>query len=228
MNVNIVQNLNKEDQAIMKKPSILFISMVLAGCMLIHAAPCMAQKKAGGHPAVSDGVNEISFHIGGQAHIWGWAPGGFKMFFDYGRKLTSDLWLNFQFNLTFGRRWGYGERCYVDDRDRLVCRGYDSRYYSGSSGEFVGGVKWKFFPFEIPFMFYAKAGGMLAVLSWPHQWGFAMGGRGGGGFKYFFTPNVSVGVESNLSLGFSYLEDRNWRWAGYTAFDTGVGMEFIF
>lgn len=216
-----------EVEIIMKKQGFLIATIAITACMLIHASPCRAQKKAGGHAAISDEVNEISFHIGGQAHIWGWAPGGFKMFFDYGRKLTSDLWLNFQFNLTFGRRWGYGDRCYTDPTGRVYCDGY-SRYYSGSSGEFVGGVKWKFFPFEIPFMFYAKAGGLLAVLSWPHQWGFALGGRGGGGFKYFFTPNVSVGVESNLSLGFSYLEERGWGWRGYAAFDTGVGMEFIF
>ena len=172
---------------------------------------------------ISKGPNEFSFHLGGQGHVWGYAPGGFKLYFEYGYNLGDDFWLNLQLNPVFGDRWGDRD-CWRDEEGDWNC-GYRG-YYDGTAVELVGGVKWKFFPFSLPFMFYAKVGGTLVFLSWPYHNGVAFAARGGGGFKYFFTDNFGIGAEANMDLGFCFVED--WGANGYSSFDFGIGLEVLF
>lgn len=202
---------------------LLFITLSVALVLVTQPSTVFARRRASGKGAISNSPNEFSFHFGGQASARGWTPGGAKLFFEYGRDLGSDLWLNLQFNLVFGDRWR-DRHCWLDDEDRLVCT---NEGYRGSAGELVGGVKWKFFPFSFPFMLYAKAGGQLVMLSYPYStWGIALAARGGGGFKFFIVDNFGIGMEANMSLGFVHLE--HWGLDLYSSFDIGFGLEVLF
>jgi len=67
------------------------------------------------------GNNELCGGIGFAADLTHWAPGGFKWFNDYSRKLSELTWLNFQLNTTAGGTGGYDYYCWYDQKGRQHC-----------------------------------------------------------------------------------------------------------
>jgi len=193
----------------------MFVMFLVAGGLL--ASPRLARAADFYH-----GPNEFSFHVGGQGGWWDWTPGGAKLFFEYGRWLKDQEWLDLQANFVFGDRWG-NDDCHWDGH-HWVCHHWG---YSGFEAELVGGVKWKFVHVIPPFVPYAKVGGLVGLVSYPNLYGFAIGVRGGGGFKYFFLKNFGAGMEINMAMGFNMI-NHDVGFHFFWAIDVGFGIEVLF
>src|SRR5262245_53197289 len=121
--------------------------VITALTLALAAAPAVAQEPAatvtrsGPKP---DGKNEISAQMGGQASLGATTPAGIRLQFDYSRRLTDLVWLNFKLNPTFGVG---ANRAICTDRFGNVfeCGGYESGLFAaGHALEALAGIKLKF------------------------------------------------------------------------------------
>ena len=193
-----------------KLPASIFLLCLLLGGQVAHAADYRR------------GPNEFSGHLGFQGGWWDWTPGGAKIALEYGKHLGGLQWLNLQLNFVVGRRWG-GD-CWYDSAGHWHCSDWG---YRGSAIELGGGLKWKFVHVAPPFVPYAKLGGMVALLSYPDVIGLGLAVKGGGGFKYFLLPNVGLGLELNMALGFNFL-NHDVGFGLLWAVDFLLGVEVLF
>jgi hypothetical protein len=202
--------------------SVLFI-MLFAG--VAQAAPIQTQG-----PENFPGPNELSAHFGYQAGFGAHYTNssGFKLFFEYGRRLTDLVWFDVQANNTFG--FDYGTTTCFDRFGRpYACGG------SGNGWDFqlAAGVKLKIktripLVVEIPILLAVDAlynrpcgdtGAAVPVI------------KPGVGVKYFLLRNLGIGGGFNTGFGPAFHQDSNCS-VGYTdfygAFDFQVGAEFLF
>jgi hypothetical protein len=184
-----------------------------------------------------NGSNEISVGLGYQFGLGGQFgnPTGFKLFFDYGRRITDLVWLDFQLNPVFGYGPSNTGICY-DPRGHAFACGF-SYYYGGYGLEFAGGVKLKF-PLRIPLVIEVPI--TLAVMGMFDRVcgddGAALLFRTGGEVKYFVTRWLGVGGGVHVAFGpgfhgssssavCSYYGSYN-DFAGFV--DVDAGVEFVF
>lgn len=178
------------------------------------------------------GKNELCGGIGFAANITDWAPGGFKWFNDYSRKLSRRTWLNIQFNIVAGGR-GSGW-CY-DRHGRPYHCGYG---WGGYAFEFAVGAKMKWRLQKIPLQFHAKFGGAFDILLFDDYYynapyyedytGVAFGFRGGFGVRYFFLPEFGVGAELMIPTIGPAIINHGIGAEVYAAIDFNVGVEWRF
>ena len=149
------------------------------------------------------GDNAVSGGFGFQAGLSDWAPGGFKWFNDYFRRLNRLVWLNFQINATFGDL--DDRHCWYDNGGNKHC---DYRRWDGNQVDFVAGVRLAWLMKKIPLLIYAKLGGAVDLLLYGFDYtGIAFAFRGGVGARFFFLPNFGVGAELLSALGPSIIAD---------------------
>jgi hypothetical protein len=192
------------------------------------SAPAYAQSYVSRRGAI-DGKNEISTQLGFQASMGATTPAGFKLFFDYSRKMTDMVWLNFKLNPTFG----VGADC-VDANGQVYDCG-SGLHSDGHAIDILAGVKLKFPIRAVPgLMPYCNIdAGVVAVFSRPdNDDGAAVVLHTGPGIKYFVTPHVGLGGEFNFNLGPAFYSEtcngcRNGHNEFYRAFDFAVGAEFV-
>jgi hypothetical protein len=177
------------------------------------------------------GKNEISVHLGYQEGFAGKFanPSGFKLFFEYARRLSDVVWLDLQANNVFG--FGPGEAICYDRLGRpFPCNlGY---YYGGWDFEFAIGVKLKI-KTKIPLVVEIPILAAVEVL-YDRQCGdtgAAPALRVGGGVKYFVTRSIGVGGGINFAFGPGF-HAASACFDSYTDFygavDFQLGAEFIF
>jgi hypothetical protein len=179
-----------------------------------------------------DGKNEISTQLGFQASLGATTPGGVKLFFDYSRKMSDLVWLNFKLNPTFGSG-STRVYCYDNNGDPYDCGSALSD--DGDAIDFLAGVKFKFPIRSLPALVpYGNLNaGVVAIFGRPlNDGGAAIVLRTGGGIKYFVTPHVGLGGEFNFGFGPAFYSRcdrcREAHNEFYRAFDMGIGAEFIF
>src|SRR5262245_12578990 len=81
----------------------LSVSLLLGS--LAAAQPASAERAPVGtvtRGAAFASPNELSAQLGFQAALGGTTPGGFKLFFDYSRRLSDLVWFNVKLNPAFG------------------------------------------------------------------------------------------------------------------------------
>src|SRR5215475_1579792 len=66
------------------------------------------------------GPNELTAEMGLQASLGGTTPGGFKLFFDYARRMSNLVWLDFKLNPTFDTGYRAGV-CYDINGNPYPC-----------------------------------------------------------------------------------------------------------
>jgi len=144
------------------------------------------------------GSNELGGMIGGQIGVHE-APGGAKLFNEYGYRLSNTGWLNLQLNLTFG---GGRDCVVVSPSGNLECGAFN-----GEAIELIAGVKFKFPTRHERLVPYAKVGGGLSFVFFPgpDNDGVAALFRGGGGVKYYVIPSLAVGGEMDMEFGPGFL-----------------------
>jgi hypothetical protein len=215
-------------------------TLVTTLAFLIAAAPAAAQvaaQPAGAEATVSrgavvvDGKNEISAQLGFQASLGATTPAGIRLNFDYARRLTNLLWLNFKLAPVFGV-----------GPNRAVCQDRGGLYDCGSGGyalghaiDVIGGVKLKFPIARIPALIpYAQLGlGAAIMFNRPandNGAGFVF--RTGGGLKYFVTKNIGLGGELSVTMGPAWYSEtctncNNGHTEFYRAIDFALGAEFV-
>src|SRR5207245_2070504 len=182
--------------------------------------------------AAVDGKNEISAQLGFQASLGATTPAGIKVDFDYARRLTDLVWLDFKVNPIFGV--GPNRAICVDRGGGLYDCG-SGAYADGHAIDFLAGVKLKFPVARVPRLVpYAQAGlGVAAIFSRPtndNGAGFIF--HTGGGLKYFVTPHVGLGGELNVTLGPAWYSEtcpncNNAHTEFYRAVDFALGAEFV-
>jgi hypothetical protein len=198
-----------------------FIAAVIAVC-----CTAATQSQAARRNTVSpEGKNSVNGGFGLQVGFTDWAPGGFKWFNEYNRKLSERVWLNAQFNLSIGNS---RRHCWYDNQGNYVCdAGYTDYRWGGNSMEFAVGPKLRFPLDRIPLVIDAKLDGFLDVLFFHDGYtGVATGFRGGVGVHYFIFDNLGIGAEIMCDLGPSFMQ-------GYASFfailDFQIlGVEFRF
>jgi hypothetical protein len=178
------------------------------------------------------GKNEISPHIGYQAGFGGKFanPSGFKLFFEYARRLSDLVWLDLQANNIFGFGPTTTGICYDRFGNPFPCN-FDY-YYGGWNFEFAFGVKLKIRT-KIPLVVEVPMAVAVEVL-YNRQCGdngAAPALRVGAGVKYFVTRSVGIGGGTNFALGPGFHGASNC-FGPYTdffgAFDFQLGAEFVF
>jgi hypothetical protein len=164
--------------------------------------------------------NELSGGMGFAVGISDWAPGGFMMENEYGRKLTNLVWLNVQLNFVLGG----GEHCHWSAAyDAWVCEG--NYRWSGDGLQMIGGVKFKWRMGKL--QPHAKVGAGLSFSFWGGDVdGTALVARGGGGVKFWVIPRLAVGGEVNFTLGPNFIHHGDTEF--FAALDFIAGVEFAF
>jgi hypothetical protein len=202
---------------------ILTISLLVASSSF--AQPTISRHYNGGFV----GPNELTAEMGLQASLGGTTPGGFKLFFDYARRMSNLVWLDFKVNPTFDTGYRQGV-CYDQFGDPYAC-GYSGLYGNGYAIDLLAGAKFKWLVVRNKLMPYCNInGGVVPVFSRPNgDDGAAIVVNTGGGLKYFVTPHVGLGGEINLTLGPGFYGGPNNTGHNelYRAFNFGVGAEFI-
>jgi hypothetical protein len=206
--------------------------------ILFTALPALAQTQpppvqgSVSRGAAVDGKNEISAQLGFQGSLGATTPAGVKVNFDYARRLTNLVWLDFKVNPIFGV-----------GPNRAICGNPGNGFYDCGSGayadghaiDFIAGVKLKFPVARVPALVpYAQAGiGAVAIFSRPQQDdGGGLILHTGGGLKYFVTRHVGLGGELNVTLGPAWYSAscngcNNAHTEFYRAIDFAVGAEFV-
>jgi hypothetical protein len=193
-----------------------YIAIILSG--LLWAAPAM------GRPVSPRGRNALSGGIGVQAGFSEWAPGGFKWFNEYSRKLSNLVWLNLQANLSGGDM--NDRHCWKDNHDNVKC---DYGHWDGNTAEFALGVKLRWGLKKLPVVIDANLAGAVDLLLLGADYiGVAPGFRGGVGGHYFLFPNFGVGAGITATFAPAIIADG----PGvefYAAMDVQIiGVEFLF
>ena len=148
------------------------------------------------------GKNELAGGFGFQVGFSNWAPGGFKWFNDYSRRITDLVWFNVQFNIALGDT--HDDRCWYDGH-RWRC--YD-RHWDGNALELAFGPKLRFELSKIPLVIDAKLGGAFETILFGGEYaGVGFGFRGGAGFHYYFFENFGVGSELMFTFGAAVITD---------------------
>jgi hypothetical protein len=189
-----------------------YLGAVAAMVVLLWTGTAAAQRQAGGW------MNELSGGLGFQGGLTHYAPGGFKMENEYGRRFSDLVWLNVQLNFSAGDDCGY------DPFDR----GYHcNEHFMGEGLEMIAGVKFKFHSGRL--QPHVKVGGGLAFTFYPggDLTGTALVVRAGGGVKYWVLPRLAVGGEANVMLGPTFV-DHDGGTHFYGAIDFIGGIEFAF
>jgi hypothetical protein len=187
-----------------------YVAVIAATVVLLGSGAATAQQ-AGGWK------NELSGGLGFQGGISHYAPGGFKMENEYGRRFTDLVWLNVQLNFSAG------DDCGSDIYGDYHC----SEHFMGEGLEMIAGVKFKFRKGKL--QPHAKIGAGLAFTFYPYGdfTGTAIVARAGGGFKYWVVPRLAVGGEANITVGPSFI-NHDGGTHFYAAIDFIGGIEFAF
>jgi hypothetical protein len=177
-------------------------------------------------------ANEFTTQLGLQTSLGGNTPAGFKLFFDYARRLGYLVWLDFQVNTMFGVGPVHGT-CYDGTGHAFDCGGAVDA--NGHAIDVLAGIKLRFPVRRAPLIPYVGVnGGVVAVYDRPaRDNGAAVVARMGGGIRYFPTRHVGIGGEVALTLGPAFYSDtcsdcNDSHVAFYRAFDFSTGVEFLF
>jgi hypothetical protein len=170
------------------------------------------------------GMNELTGMMGFQAGLHDPTPGGFKLFNEYGYRLSQVRWLNLQLNFSFA-----GGDCFVDQRGILTGCGS----FVGDTLELIGGEKFKWATRNPKLVPYLKLGGGIEFVFFApsDSNGFALVFRSGGGLKYYVLRNLAVGGELDFTFGPGFYgcgRDCGTTVQAYAAFDVAGGVEFNF
>jgi hypothetical protein len=172
--------------------------------------------------------NEISLGAGVQAGATGWETSGFKLFFEYARRLGPHGAIAFQVNPVVVPGV-YDPDCH----DGLThCRRFF--YGNGYSVDLLFGGKWRWQARSAPILgTFDLTFGMVPLFYRYHDDdGIALVGRAGGGLVILLSPHVGLRFDAHMIAGPAFL--GYWRCdtcdhiEPYVAFDTGMAIEFIF
>jgi hypothetical protein len=198
---------------------LLIATAVLTGALLLPPTEARAASYR------LKGKNAVAGGFGFQVGLFDWAPGGFKWTNEYLRNLSRHVWLNVQFNATFGDM--DDRHCWYDDyQHRWRCT--DGRW-DGNAIELAVGPNIRFEAKNIPLVIDAKLGGAFEVLFFGNDYaGVAFGFRGGVGVHYFLFENLGVGPEIQITMGPAFL-DSDLGVEPYGTFDAQIiGVEYRF
>ena len=194
--------------------------------LTLLAAPSLARAQR--HYYVAYDRNEISVGAGVQFDATGWEPGGMKLFFEYARRVGPHGAVVFQANPLVVQ--GVYDR---DCHDRLIgCAGGFSA--NGYSFDLLFGGKWRWHARHAPVLgtFDLTFGAVPLFYRWFGDDGVAVVGRAGGGLVVLLARHIGLRFDGHMLAGPAFL--GYWRCDNcgvvhpYVAFDTGIGVEFIF
>jgi hypothetical protein len=172
--------------------------------------------------------NEISVGAGVQLDATGWEPGGMKLFFEYARRVGPHGAVVFQAN-PLVVQGVYDADCHA----RLLnCAGGFSG--NGYSFDLLFGGKWRWHARRAPVLgtFDLTFGAVPLFYRAFDDEGVAVVGRAGGGLVVLLARHVGLRFDGHMLAGPAFL--GYWRCDNcgavhpYIAFDTGIGVEFIF
>ncbi len=200
---------------------------ILALLLALLAVPSVARAQYRYYYAPYD-RNEISLGAGLQLDATGWEPAGMKLFFEYARRIGPHGAVTFQVNPLIVPA--------LDDpgcRDRLTaCRG--GFYANGYSVDLLFGGKWRWHARGAPLVgtFDLTFGAVPMFGRYFDDNGVAVVGRAGGGLVVMLARHVGLRFDGHLVAGPAFVGYWRCDTCGvvrpYVAFDTGIGVEFVF
>jgi hypothetical protein len=172
--------------------------------------------------------NEISVGAGVQIDATGWEPAGMKLFFEYARRLGPHGAIVFQANPTVVPG-SYDPDC---AGSLQPCAGGFSA--NGYAFDLLFGGKWRWHARNAPILggFDLTFGAVPLWARWHDDDGVAAVVRTGGGLVIMLARHVGLRFDAHVIGGPAFL--GYWRCNGcgdihpYVAFDTGIGVEFVF
>ena len=207
------------------------LAIVVLSAMAAAPASADPQIQTSGNESFP-GKNELSAHIGYASGLGGQFanPSGFKLSGEYAHGLSEVVWLDFQFNNTFGFGVASGT-CFDRGGNPFPC-GRDNFYYGGSSVELAAGVKLKL-KTGIPLVIEVPLVVAVEILYGRqcNDGGFGLVAKPGVGVKYFITRNIGLGGGINFAFGPNFHPASNCFGSytdTYVAADFQIGAEFIF
>lgn len=172
--------------------------------------------------------NELSVAGGVQLDATGWEPAGLKLFFEYARRLGPHGSIVFQANPLLAGGV-YDAPCH--DRITPCAAGLSA---NGYSIDLLFGGKWRWHARGAPLLgtFDLTFGAVPLFARAFDDNGAAVVGRAGGGLVVLLARHVGLRFDAHAIAGPAFLGYQRCDNCGvvrpYVAFDTGVGVEFIF
>jgi len=172
--------------------------------------------------------NEISLGAGIQLDATGWEPAGMKLFFEYARRIGPHGAVVFQANPLVVTA-PYHAPCH--NRLAACDGGFEG---NGYSFDLLFGGKWRWHAHNAPILgtFDLTFGAVPLFQRDFDDNGVAIVGRAGGGLVILLARHVGLRFDAHMLAGPAFL--GYWRCDNcgevhpYVAFDTGIGVEFIF
>lgn len=172
--------------------------------------------------------NEISLGTGVQFNATGWEPAGMKLFFEYARRLGPHGAIVFQANPLV-----------VPAPSATSCQSSVAACPAGFSGngfsvDLLFGGKWRWRARSAPLLgtFDLTFGVVPLFQRVLDDNGAALVARAGGGLVVLLARHVGIRFDGHMLGGPAFLGYQRCNNCGatrsYVAFDTGVGLEFIF
>jgi hypothetical protein len=194
--------------------------------LTLLAAPSLASAQRRYY--VSYDRNEISVGAGVQFDATGWESAGMKLFFEYARRLGPHGAIVFQANplVVPGT---FDNPCHA--RVAPCGGGFNG---NGYSFDLLFGGKWRWHARNAPVLgtFDLTFGAVPLFYRAFDDEGVALVGRAGGGLVVLLARHVGLRFDGHMLAGPAFLGYWRCDTCGavrpYVAFDTGVGVEFIF
>jgi hypothetical protein len=194
--------------------------------VLALLAPSLAQAQRRYY--LSYDRNELSVAGGVQLDATGWEPAGMKLFFEYARRIGPHGAVVFQFNPLVVQGL-YDAPCH---RRIEACPG--GLYGNGYSVDLLFGGKWRWHARRAPVVgtFDLTFGAVPLFERVAGDNGVAVVGRAGGGLVVLLARHVGLRFDGHMLAGPAFLGYWRCDTCGavrpYVAFDTGIGVDFIF
>jgi hypothetical protein len=172
--------------------------------------------------------NEISLGGGIQLDATGWEPAGMKLFFEYARRIGPHGAVVFQANPLVVQA-PFDAPCH--NRVAPCGGGFEG---NGYSFDLLFGGKWRWHAHNAPILgtFDLTFGAVPLFNRAFDDNGVAVVGRAGGGLVILLARHVGLRFDAHMLAGPAFLGYWRCDTCGdvhpYVAFDTGMGVEFIF